>query len=283
MLRHGTGTVETRAGYHLNEIDGMKVLRVQTQCCEPMEVVSTLLLQIPPGANPQTWAAQLCEEYLPLVRRRRLARFVDLELDPYTLPVPIALNILEVASQLGLYAKASSSILSASTAAVLATRGGVMALGTVHQATREELDALAAASVLAVLKPGLSFQIGAAYKEPGRAIIDSGVIPALASAYHAELSPGYNMQFILLLACRLYGWRPEEAISAATINSAYALRAEASIGSIETGKQGDVLILNVSDYREVCYHAGINVVDKVVKRGAVLYDSKSSAYDDDPD
>ena len=99
------------------------------------------------------------------------------------------------------------------------------------------------------------------------------MIPALGSNYHAELNPGYNMQLILLLACRLYGLRPEEAIIAATINSAHALSIAESAGSLDPGKQANILILKVSDYHEVAYHAGVNIVEKVIRHGETVYDA----------
>lgn len=104
-------------------------------------------------------------------------------------------------------------------------------------------------------------------------MLDAGVAPGLASAYHPELSPAYNMQMILLLASRLNQFTAEEAIISATINNAHALGLEDSLGTLETGKEADLLVLAVSDYRELAYYPGINVVDKVIKRGAIVCES----------
>ena len=81
------------------------------------------------------------------------------------------------------------------------------------------------------------------------------------------------MQLVVLLACRLYGFSPEEAISAATINSAHALCLGSHVGSLEPGKQADILILKVSDYHEVAYHAGVNIVEKTILCGETVYDA----------
>lgn len=166
------------------------------------------------------------------------------------------------------------------TAIELAVRCGAIAVGHLRHAKTSEIELLAASSTIAVLKPGMVFQTGPTFAASGRAMIDAGVAPAIASGYHAELSPGYNMQFVMLLACRLYQLRPEEAITAATINGAYALRAAGAVGSLEAGKQADVLVMDVPDYREVAYYAGANIVEKVLKRGEVVYDSRNGNSED---
>ncbi len=101
-------------------------------------------------------------------------------------------------------------------------------------------------------------------------LIDSGVAVALATNYNPETSPSQNMQMMLTLACRRMNMIPSEAITAATLNAAYALRRASSIGSLEAGKKADLIILGVPDYREIPYHFGINLVDLVMKNGSVL-------------
>ncbi len=281
MLQHGTGTVETRAGYVLEESDIHKVLRVQTECGEPLDVYSSLLLQLTRDINAAAWSSTTCQEYLPALHRRRLARLIDLQYDRNTIPEAAALNVLHCAKHLGFITRASTDFFSSYTAVAVALQAAATSVGSLRCITKAEVEALAGQAVLAILKPGFALQTGMTYAEPGRAMVDAGVAPVLASGYHPELSPSFNMQLIVLLACRFYRWRPEEALSAATINGACALRAESRIGSLESGKQADLLILNVSDYREAAYYAGVNVVDKVIKRGELVYDSKSSVHDEE--
>jgi imidazolonepropionase len=272
MLQHGTATVESRAGYALDEAGALKVLRVQSANVDmPVELISTLLLSVPPGADPPAWSRWVCEDLVPKTRRRGLAHYIDLECDAAALPALIAERIFQTSAQLGFGIKAHASFFAPSSAAPLAVGAGAVSVGNLRAVTSDEIRALALSSTVAILKPGAALQIGISAAAPGRSLIDAGVIPGLASGYHAELSPGYNMQLILLLACRYYRLRLEEAINAATINNAFAIGADASIGTLEAGKQGDLLVLKVSDYHELAYYAGVNVVDTVVKRGKVVY------------
>jgi imidazolonepropionase len=278
MLQHGTATVESRAGYLLDEPGVMKALRVQSDLSDtPLEVASTLLVAPPLGADPAHWATEVCETLLPTVRRRRLASFVDLRYDPHTLPMPIASRILECARQLGFPSKVHADLFSMSSATSLAIRSSSLTLGSLHLLTDDEIEIIAASPILGVLKPGFALQLGFEYAAKGRKLVDAGVAIAVASSYHSELSPSYNMQLMILLACRTYRLRPEEAITAATINAAHAIQAGASIGSIEFGKQADLVILDVPDYREIAYYGGVNMVAMTLKRGCVVYRKTNGA------
>lgn len=274
MIQYGTTTVESRPGYCLDETGALKVLRVQRdEGGHPVDLVSTLLLDLPAGGDAVRWTEWACNELLPKVRRRRLAEFINLEFDRNALPVPMALRITAAALQLGMGVKVHAGFFALSSAVPLAIRAGAVSVANLRWITPDERDTLAASSCIFVLKPGVALQTGMSSAAPGRELIDAGGIPALASGYHAELSPGYNMQLMMLLACRLYRLRPEEAINSATINSAYAVGAAKKVGSLEAGKQADLLILKVSDYHEVAYYAGVNIVEKTIRKGIVVYDS----------
>jgi imidazolonepropionase len=103
-------------------------------------------------------------------------------------------------------------------------------------------------------------------------LIDRGIPVALASNFSRATAPTCNMQFVLFLACAQLRMRPAEAVTAATINAAYALRLGSRVGSIETGKLADIVTLNVGDYRELAYQFGINLVHTVIKGGAVVHE-----------
>ena len=280
MLRHGTGTVESRAPYCEGETTAMKILRLQTEESEQgngLQICSSWLLQSPGAANAANWTDYVCRGLMPKVRRRKMASSVDLEYDSRDLHEEQADYILRAAAHFGFKPKVHTGFFSESSAVPLAIRTRTNSVEVDRRVREPEIAMLAESSTIAVFTPGVDLQTGLSRHAPGRAMVDSGVIPALASRYHPELSPAYSMQMILLLASRLYRFTPAEAITAATINSAHAIGVEDTVGSIETGKQADVLILQVSDYRELAYHAGINVVEKVIKRGMVVYDSHVDA------
>ena len=274
MARYGTGTVESRAGYVLEETEIFKVLRVQSDHREgPVDVVSTLLLKHSRGTDPAAWVRWVTEELLPKVRHRRLAQFIDLEFEGDLIPAPLLMGIFYAASELGFGLKVHSEYLASKSAIPLATRCGSLSVANFRNITEDDIQMLAASSTIAVFKPGLLLQSGNAFPAPCCRMLEAGVIPALSSSYHAELSSGYNMQLMLMLACRLYGMSPEEAITSATINGAYALGADTTVGSIESGKQADILVLSIPDYREVAYYSGVNIVERTVKRGRLIDDN----------
>jgi imidazolonepropionase len=271
MARYGTGTVESRAGYALEESEILKVLRVQSEHRDaPVDLISTLLLKQTPGSDPLEWVRWVTEELLAKVRKRRLAAFIDLEYDQDAIPPPLLMRVFRAAAELGFGLKIHSEYLALTSAVPMAVRCGAVSVANFHRIRDDEIEMLGHSSTLAVFKPGYLLQTGIAHPAPFRRMIEAGVIPALGSSYHAELSSGYNMQLMLMLACRLYGMTPQEAIISATLNAAHALSVGASVGTIESGKQADLLILSISDYREVAYYSGVNMVERMVKRGEVL-------------
>jgi imidazolonepropionase len=120
------------------------------------------------------------------------------------------------------------------------------------------------------LLPGLAFHTGGC-PAPARALIEAGAAVALGSNFNRSDSPMLNMQTVVSLACRELGMTPAEALIAATINGAHALGRAATAGSIEHGKPADLVVFNVSDYRELGYHSGMNLVHLTMKRGEFIY------------
>jgi imidazolonepropionase len=129
-----------------------------------------------------------------------------------------------------------------------------------EQAGEEDIRALAQSNTIATLLPGSVFHLGLRTYAPARALIEAGAAVALATDFNPGTSPTYSMQMALSLACTEMRMSPAEAIAAATINGAHALRMADRKGSLEPGKDGDVLILNVQDYRELPYYFGANNV-----------------------
>jgi imidazolonepropionase len=152
----------------------------------------------------------------------------------------------------------------------LAVELGATSIDGVIDITEPEAVLLAQSSTVATLLPGPVFFLGTQRYAPARLLIDRGVAVALATGYNPETSPSQNMQMMIALACRAMNMTPAEAITASTINAAYAVRRASTAGSLEAGKSGDLLILSVPDYREIPYHFGVNLVDLVMKGGSVL-------------
>ncbi len=250
----------------------MRILRAQNEPTGPLQTISCLLLKAPIEEDSLSWTESVCSRLLPAVRKKRLAASINLEYDSTTLPQALALKITGTARAFGFHVHLSSGQAAGTSAVHLAVESRALSVTGFRALGQNQISTLAESPTVAVFTPGVTFQLGMQFPGPGRAMVDAGVVPGLASAYHPELSPGFDMQLMILLSHRLYGFTPEEAISAATINNAHALRKESLIGSIETGKQADVLVLGVADYHEIGYYPSINIVEKVFKRGMLVYD-----------
>jgi imidazolonepropionase len=136
---------------------------------------------------------------------------------------------------------------------------------------KSDIQALGKSETVATLLPGCDFHLGLKQYAPARALIEAGAIVALATDYNPGTSPTLSMPMILSLACTQMHMTPAEAITAATINAAYALRREKSIGSLEVGKQADIAVFEVAEYREIPYYFGVNHCWMTVKRGRVIH------------
>jgi imidazolonepropionase len=135
----------------------------------------------------------------------------------------------------------------------------------------EDIELLARSQTVAALVPGAMFHVRSGRYAPARALIDAGAAVALATDFSTFHCPSSSMAAIISLACAEMQMTPAEAITAATINGAHALRCASRLGSIESGKEADLILLNASDFREIPYHFGMNLVAMVMKRGEVLF------------
>lgn len=154
-----------------------------------------------------------------------------------------------------------------------------MSADHLEQIAEAEVRALAQSNVVATLLPGSVFHIGSSRYPPARQLIEAGAAVALATDFNPGTSPTYNMQMVLALACTQMRMTPAEAIAAATVNGAHALGIAGQVGSIEAGKQADLLLMDISDYREIPYHFGVNQVELTFKRGEILQKEKEPAWD----
>jgi imidazolonepropionase len=275
MARHGTTTLEAKSGYGLDEVSEIKTLRVLASLDgEPLEIVPTYLgAHVPPPEYPgrtDAYVDWMAAEVMPKIRRRKLARFVDVYCDAGAFTLDQARCHLENARRLGFDLKVHAEQFSRSGAARLAVEMGAASADHLEQAGEEEVWALANSDTIATLLPGSVFHLGLRCYAPARALIEAGAAVALATDFNPGTSPAYSMQMILSLACTEMRMSPAEAITAATVNGAHAIRRAGRIGSLETGKQADLIVLNVADYRELPYYFGTNNVHLTVKRGVIL-------------
>ncbi len=276
MLRHGTSTVEAKSGYGLTTKDEIKSLEAIGDAARrwPGTAQATLLAAhvVPPefAGKGDQYVAKICEAMIPLVARRKLAQSVD------------------VFCERGAFTAAQSEkVLAAARAHGLATRAHVCQFTTtalkpflafepasldhMDSVAAEDIAALAGSETVAVLLPGANYFLGHSNYPDARRLIEAGVPVALATDYNPGTSPTPNMQFILSLACTHMKMSPEEAIAASTINAACALRLQDSKGSIEPGKDADLAVFDVHDYREIAYWFGWNRCAEMIVAGQSVW------------
>jgi len=144
---------------------------------------------------------------------------------------------------------------------------GAASCDHLEQVNKADIRALAKSTTVAALLPGCDFHLGLKKYAPARELIEAGAIVALATDYNPGTSPTLSMPMILSLACSQLRMSPAEAIAAATINAAYSLGRAERIGSLEAGKQADIGVFDVDDYREIPYYFGVNKCWRTLKKG----------------
>ncbi len=273
FIRHGTTTLEAKSGFGMNERGELKILRVHAALNRKVPMlVSTFMgtRWLPEGSTPDEYIQWMCEHMLPLIKRRRLAEFADIYCDQGMFSIGQSRRFLSAARQLGFGLKMHAGQVANIGAIPAAMRLGVTSADHLIHVDEYDIALLAASPAIATLLPGPVFFSGSGRYAPARKLIDEGVAVALATDYNPHTSQSQNMQMMISLACRKMGMTAGEAISAATINGAHALGRAHRVGSLEAGKAADLAILDVSDYREIPYHFGVNLVYMTLKDGRVL-------------
>jgi len=275
---YGTTTVEAKSGYGLSVEAELKILLLHSelQAKQPIEIVSTFL-----GAHvvPEEFTARGAERYLsvvlePLLREvgtSKLAEFCDVFCDRGAFTLEQTRQILEEGKRHRLTPRLHAEQLTRTGATQLAVKIGAASCDHLEQINSSDLAALGKSNTVATLLPGCDFHLGLKQYAPARKLIEAGAIVALATDYNPGTSPTMSMPMILSLACTQLRMTPAEAITAATINGAYALRREKQIGSLEVGKFADLAVFEVADYREIPYYFGMNSCWMTMKRGVVVH------------
>jgi len=276
LLCFGVTTIEVKSGYGLTPADEIKCLEAiaELNAEGPWELVPTFLgaHAVPPEYRDDRagYIRSLCEDMLPEIARQRLADFCDVFCETGVFSVAESRQILTRARDLGLRLKLHADELSPLGGAELAAELGAVSADHLLCISEAGIDALAASNTVATLLPGTAFFLGVDYA-PARRLIERGVTVALATDCNPGTCMTENLPLVGAMACTQMGMLPGEVVTALTLNAAAALGRADRIGSLAVGKQGDAIVCNVSDYRELFYHFGINHVECVIKRGRVVH------------
>jgi imidazolonepropionase len=286
FAQHGTTTIEAKSGYGLDANSEIKTLRLHRALSarQPINIVSTFLgahVVAPEFARRKNGADVymefLARRLLPRIAREGLAEFCDVFVDRGAFTVRQARRLLTAARACGLGLRLHAEQLTHTGATRLAVELGAASADHLEQVRSAEISALARSHTVATLLPGCDFHLGRAKYAPARKLIAAGAIVALATDFNPGTSPTVSMPMILSLATTQLGMSPAEAIAAATINAAYALRRQESIGSLEVGKYADLAAYDVADYREIPYYFGMDLCALTMKRGRVIWSRISDA------
>ena len=283
MLSFGVTTVEGKSGYGLDLKTEIKQLEVMKELNRrhPIDVISTFL-----GAHalPEEYKGRadafiddIIDNVLPVVVDNNLAEFCDVFCEKNVFSVDQSRRLLLKAKENGLSIKIHADEIERLGGAELAAEIGAVSADHLLQASDKGIHSIAKAGVVATLLPGTAFCLKEPYAK-GRYMIDNNCAVALAS----DLNPGScfseSISLIVALATLYMNIDIEEAITALTINGAAALGRADTIGSLDIGKYGDVIILKYPSYQFIPYHVGISTVEKVIKRGELVFDGLLSKF-----
>jgi imidazolonepropionase len=277
---YGTTTVEAKSGYGLDVASELKILRLQRELNgeQPLEIVSTFLgAHVVPAEfrgkpnGAERYIEILLTQMLPGVANAKLAEFCDVFCDRGAFTRSQSKKILSAGQQQGLKPRLHAEQLSRTEATQLGVELAAASCDHLEQVNAADIQALAKSRTVATLLPGCDFHLGWKNYAPARALMDAGAIVALATDYNPGTSPTVSMPMVLSLACTQLRMSPAEAIAASTINAAYALRREKRIGSLEIGKQADLAVFEVEDYREIPYYFGMQRCWMTMKGGEIVY------------
>jgi imidazolonepropionase len=282
MLQLGTTTVEIKSGYGLDTATELKLLAaVETLAARsPLDIVPTFLgaHATPPEytGQPGAYIDLICAEMLPAVRAwweaSRFAAsgvplFNDVFCEAGVFDVAQTERVLGAGQRLGLRPKLHADEFVALGGVALAVAMRAISVDHLDVTQPEEIVALAASDTVAVLLPGVNFHLGSRHFADARAMIEAGAAVALATDFNPGSAPLLSLPLVMALACRYQRLTPAEAFNAITLNAAHAIGLGDRLGSLEVGKQADVLIVAAPDYRHLVYWLGVNLVEGVVKRG----------------
>lgn len=278
MMGFGVTTCEAKSGYGLDFDTEIKMLEVLKKLNEdhPMDIVSTFMgahaipeeyKEIENGADQ--FIDMLCEKLLPYVKEKDLAVFADVFTEDSVFNYEQSKKYLEEAKKLGFDLKIHADEIEAIGGSVLAGEMGAVSAEHLIAINEEGLESLAKGGVTAMCLPATSFYLGANFA-PARKMIEMGIPVAIASDFNPGSCPSLNLQFVMNLGCLKYKMLPEEILTAVTINPACAINMGDKVGTLEVGKQADMVVWDAPDMEMLCYRFGSNMALQTIKKGELM-------------
>ena len=275
MLSFGVTTCEAKSGYGLaleHELKQLRAIR-RLQETHPMDVAATFMgAHLVPAEykhDREAYVRLVCEEMMPAVKEQGIAQFCDVFCEADTFTVEEARQVLEAGLKNGLRPKIHADEIEAIGGSQLAGEIGAISAEHLIVCPPEGIESMARGGVIACLLPATSFNLGSTFA-PARDMVNAGVPVAMATDFNPGSCPCLNLQFVINLGCLKYKLTPEEVLTAVTLNAAAAIDMADRVGSVEPGKQADLVIWDAPDLDYICYRVGSNLTRSVIKKGTVV-------------
>lgn len=272
FLAHGVTTIEGKSGYGLDLETELKQLRVMKRLQEehPIDIVPTFMgahaVPTEYKGREEEYVNLIINEILPVVAKEKLAKFNDVFCEVGVFTPKQTERILEAGKSFGLIPKIHADEIEPYEGAELAAKVGAISAEHLLKASNAGIKAMAEQGVIACLLPATALYLRESAAQ-GRIMIDAGVPVAISTDCNPGSSPTTSMPLVMNLACISMRLTPAESLCAATYNAACAIQMEDQVGSLEIGKQADVVLWNVKNYQELQYLFGVNHVKAVWKKG----------------
>jgi imidazolonepropionase len=286
MFALGATTCEVKTGYGLDTETELKMLHVieELDKTHQADLVPTFLAAhaFPPEYKEKqdAYVSLVCDEMIPLAAKWYAAShfaekgtpfFIDVFCEKNAFTLEQSKRVLEAGKSYGMKIKAHVDEFTNLGGARFAIENGATSIDHLDAISDEEIALLANSETTGVVTPTVNFNFGSTEFAGARKMIDAGCAIALSTDFNPGSAPCPSLPNAMAIACRYQKLSPAEALNAATINSAFAVGLGNKIGSIETGKQADLLILDTSDYRQLAYEFGGNLIGQVIKKGQNVY------------
>jgi imidazolonepropionase len=285
MLACGTTTCEIKTGYGLNAETELKMLAVieELEKTHTVDIVPTFLAAhtVPPEhkSNPNVYVAVICDTMLSSAWkwfvasdfRGRVPFFCDVFCENKAFDLEQSRRILETARSLGFGLKAHVGQFTNLGGAKMAIEAGAVSVDHLDYITDDEIQMLGVSNTIGVVTPAMNFNSGSSLFANARKLVDADCAVALSTDYNPGSAPCPSQQMAMAIACRYQELSPAEALNAATINAAFSVGLGNTFGSIEIEKAADFVVYNFEDHRELAYEFGSSKVEKVFKKGELVY------------
>ena len=276
MLAFGTTTCEAKSGYGLDKKEELKQLKVIKRLNKdhPMDLVPTFMgaHALPPEfkEDREGYLKLLCEEMIPAAAKQKLARFCDVFCETGVFTAEESRRVLQAGLDNGLLPKIHADEIDAIGGSLLAGEIGAVSAEHLIVCPDAGIESMVKGGTIACLLPATSFYLNAAYA-PARRMIEAGVPVALASDFNPGSCPCLNLQLVMNIACLKYRLTPEEVLTGVTLNGAAAIGMADRVGSIDRGKQADLVLWDAPDLNYLCYRLGSNLAHTVIKKGVICH------------